>query len=249
LDLLSNGRAELAFGPAESLNDVEALGEAVDLVRAILDVAEPGTVALDGRHFPIMGAQRGPLPQHTIPIWLSGNALPLLQLAGQTADGWIGRPGELPLANAVLDASAVEAGRDPSEISRIVIVTGDETLLPLVLEQGAGIFLLDANDPKVIERFANETIPALRAAVTDARAGLPPVIPLKPARLRAKRRAGIAYEAIPATLQANAVEPGDAGYARLRSNYMRGGSPGLILQPGTPAEVAEAIGFAREHRE
>ncbi|MEZ4533014.1 MAG: LLM class flavin-dependent oxidoreductase [Thermomicrobiales bacterium] len=249
LDLLSNGRAELAFGPAESLNDVVALGEAVDLVRAILDVAEPGTVALDGRHFPIMGAQRGPLPQHTIPIWLSGSALPLLQLAGQTADGWIGRPDELPLANAVLDASAVEAGRDPSEISRIVIVTGDETLLPLVLEQGAGIFLLDANDPAVIEQFAAETIPALRAAVADARAGLPPVIPLKPARLRAKRRAGIAYEAIPATLQANAVEPGDAGYARLRSNYMRGGSPGLILQPGSPTEVAEAIGFAREHRE
>ena len=90
LDLLSNGRAELAFGPVESLNEVEALDEAIDIVRAILDVSEPGTVALDGRHFPIMGAQRGPLPQHTIPIWLSGSALPLLELAGRTR-GWLDR--------------------------------------------------------------------------------------------------------------------------------------------------------------
>ncbi len=50
---------------------------------------------------------------------------------------------------------------------------------------------------------------------------------------------------IPDALQAHAVEPGDAGYARLRSNYMRGGSPGLILQPGTPEEVAEAIAYAQ----
>ena len=138
LDLLSNGRAELAFGPVESLNEVDALDEAIDIVRAILDVSEPGTVALDGRHFPIMGAQRGPLPHHTIPIWLSGSAMPLLELAGRTADGWIGTPDELPLANAVLDVSAIAAGRDPSEISRIVVVQADDALLPLVLDAGRG---------------------------------------------------------------------------------------------------------------
>ena len=115
--------------------------------------------------------------------------------------------------------------------------------------QGAGIVLLDSNDAATIERFAKETTPAVRAAVDEARAGLPPVVPMKPARMRAKRREGIAYDSIPASLQANAVEPGDAGYARLRSNYMRGGSPGLILMPGTTEEVAEAIAFARKHRE
>jgi hypothetical protein len=206
-------------------------------------------VALDGRHFPIMGAQRGPLPHHTIPIWLSGSALPLLELAGQTADGWIGTPDELPLANAILYASAVSAGRDPSEISRIVVVQGDEAPLPLVRDQGVGIFLLDSNDAEVIERFATETIPALRNAVEKARAGFPPVVPMKSARMRAKRREGIDYEGIPAALQANAVEPGDAGYTRLRSNYMRGGSPGLILMPETPEQVAEAVAYAHRHRE
>lgn len=249
LDLLTGGRAELAFGPPASLDEVDALDEAIDIVRAILDASEPGTVALDGRHFPIMGAQRGPLPQHTIPIWLSGTSLPLLELAGRTADGWIGTPDQLVLANAVIDAAAISAERDPTEISRIAIVEPDTELLPLALEQGAGIFLLDSNDPAVIERFANETIPALRAAVTDARAGLPPVVPQKPARMRAKRREGIDYEGIPLALQRAAVEPGDAAYGRLRSNYLRGGSPGLILQPGTPEEVAEAIAYARRHRE
>ena len=249
LDLLSSGRAELAFGPPASLDEVEALDEAIDIVRAILDASEPGSVALDGRHFPIMGAQRGPLPQHTIPIWLSGASLPLLELAGRTADGWIGSPDQLALANAVIDAAAIAAERDPTEISRIAIVGPDTDLLLLALEQGAGIFLLNTNDPAAIERFATESIPALRAAVAAARADLPPVVPMKPSRMRAKRREGIDYESIPSALQRTAVEPGDATYARLRSNYLRGGSPGLILQPGTPEEVAEAIAYARRHRE
>jgi alkanesulfonate monooxygenase SsuD/methylene tetrahydromethanopterin reductase-like flavin-dependent oxidoreductase (luciferase family) len=249
LDLLSHGRAELAFGPVASLNEVDALDEAIDIVRAILDVSEPGTVTVDGRHFPLTGAQRGPLPQHTIPIWLSGDALPLLELAGRSADGWIGTPDQLAMANAVIDEAAQASGRDPTEISRIVIVGPETNLPPLALDHGAGIFLLNTNDPAAIERFTVESIPALRSAVKTARANLPPVIPMKPSRMRAKRRDGIDYEGIPSTLRRTAVEPGDAAYARLRSNYMRGGSPGLILQPGTPAEVAEAIGYARRHRE
>ncbi len=159
LDLLSNGRAELAFGTVTSLNEIEALEEAIDIVRAILDVSDPGTVAIDGRHFPVMGAQRGPLPLHTIPIWLSGIALPVLELAGQTADGWIGTPQSFRWRTRCSMQAPSRAGRDPSEISRIVVVQGDEALLPLVLEEGAGIFLLDSNDPDVIERFATETIP------------------------------------------------------------------------------------------
>jgi hypothetical protein len=32
-------------------------------------------------------------------------------------------------------------------------------------------------------------------------------------------------------------EPGDAGYARVRPTYVRGGSPRLILQPRNTSEV------------
>ncbi|MEO3868745.1 LLM class flavin-dependent oxidoreductase [Nonomuraea sp. B12E4] len=64
--------------------------------------------------------------------------------------------------------------------------------------------------------------------------------------VRAHRHPGIDYQAVPAHL--TAIEPGDAGYARVRSTYMRGGSPGLVLRPGTPAEVADALAYARGQR-
>ena len=31
---------------------------------------EPGGVFLDGPHYPITGAKRGPAPAHAIPIWV-----------------------------------------------------------------------------------------------------------------------------------------------------------------------------------
>ena len=51
---------------------------------------------------------------------------------------------------------------------------------------------------------------------------------------------------MPAALRATAVEPGDKAYPKVRSTYMRSGSPGLVLRPGTTAEVAEALAFARK---
>ncbi|MEV7625158.1 FAD-binding oxidoreductase [Actinoplanes sp. NPDC089786] len=67
------------------------------------------------------------------------------------------------------------------------------------------------------------------------------------AAVRAKRRAGIAYDDVPASLADATIEPGDPGFRGRRSTYMRGGSPGLILQPRTPDEVADALRFARRH--
>ncbi len=47
------------------------------------------------------------------------------------------------------------------------------------------------------------------------------------------------------TLRERAVEPGDKGYAKVRSTYMRTGSPGLVLRPRDVEEVAGALAFAR----
>ncbi|WP_418605449.1 FAD-binding oxidoreductase [Georgenia sp. SUBG003] len=41
------------------------------------------------------------------------------------------------------------------------------------------------------------------------------------------------------------MEPGDALYPAVRSNYLRAGSPGLVLRPRDAREVAEAVTFAR----
>lgn len=72
--------------------------------------------------------------------------------------------------------------------------------------------------------------------------------PRRPAAVRARRRPGIDYDGIPESLAGTAVEPGDPAYRSRRSTYLRGGSPGLVLSPRTPAEVSEALAFARRHR-
>jgi FAD/FMN-containing dehydrogenase len=65
--------------------------------------------------------------------------------------------------------------------------------------------------------------------------------------MRSRRRDGIDYDAVPRSLAEAAVEPGDPEYARIRSNYLRGGTPGIVLRPRNTAEVADALGYARRH--
>jgi FAD/FMN-containing dehydrogenase len=60
---------------------------------------------------------------------------------------------------------------------------------------------------------------------------------------------GIDYDGIPLSLRASAVEPGDADHRRVSSGYMRGGSPGLVLRPGTVDEVVAAVTFARANQD
>src|ERR1700742_1672474 len=64
-----------------------------------------------------------------------------------------------------------------------------------------------------------------------------------------RRWAGIDYDAVPASLASRAVEPGDAGYARYTSSYLRGGAPGLVLRPQSTGEVRDALAVARRHRD
>jgi hypothetical protein len=68
------------------------------------------------------------------------------------------------------------------------------------------------------------------------------------AAARAARMPGIDYDGVPASLAGTAVEPGDDAYGSVSSTYLRGGAPGLVLRPRTPAEVADALAFARRHR-
>ncbi|MFI6633082.1 LLM class flavin-dependent oxidoreductase [Nonomuraea fuscirosea] len=175
-------------------------------------------------------------------------------------EGWAGAEGRAG-ANAAIDQAAVAAGRDPREIHRLTHFTGRFTtaadgaessltgppegwisaLLPLILDQGVSTLILTTDDPATIRRFATDVAPALRAARGEiARSEQVPSL-----YVRRHRRDGIAYDAVPESLAGSAIEPGDAGFGRVRSTYLRGGSPGLVLRPGTPGEVAEAVRFAR----
>jgi hypothetical protein len=240
LDLLSGGRLELSLGAGA------AAGEAVEIIRGILDAGEPGPLRHLGEHYRIPQAQRGPLPAHRIPIWLAGTDAEALRLAGRTADGWVGDlTDDVTAAHKIIDEAARAAGREPSEIQRRLTVPAGVTaaqLLPLASEDGVSTFIVVADDAAALEHFAREVIPELRAAVPA-----PSTTSTRPAAVRAKRRPGIDYDNVPAGLAERAVEPGDLDYARVRSTYMRGGKPGLVLRPRNTAEVVDALAFARAH--
>lgn len=205
LDLLSGGRFELGLGagafweaieamggPRRSPGEaVDALGEAIDVIRAVWDVSQPGGVRVDGEHYRVRGAKRGPAPAHEISIWLGAYKPRMLRLTGEKADGWLPslpylKDGDLERGNRSIDEAAAAAGRDPREIRRLLNVKGSfatashgflqgppdqwvEELLPLVLEDGVSIFVLMGDDPRTIELWGGEVAPALRETVARER--------------------------------------------------------------------------------
>src|SRR5690606_1974882 len=120
----------------------------------------------------------------------------------------------------------------------------------LVVEHGVSSFVLrtGAEDPARLRTFVAEVAPAVREGAEHS---LPPGAlssrPVRRADVRALRRPDIAYDDIPEGLSVSAVEPGDAAFGKVRSTYLRGGDPGLVLRPRSVEEVADALGFARRH--
>lgn len=205
LDLLSGGRLELGLGaggfwdaiqamgePRRSPGEaVEALEEAIDVIRGIWDPGDRSALRVDGRFYPVSGAKRGPAPAHDMEIWLGAYKPRILRLVGRKGDGWLPTlgylsPGDLARGNEVIDEAALEAGRSPAEIRRLLNVSGQfvasnqgflagppeqwtEELIALALEEGVSTFILGSDDPTSIERFAGEVAPAVKEAVARAR--------------------------------------------------------------------------------
>jgi alkanesulfonate monooxygenase SsuD/methylene tetrahydromethanopterin reductase-like flavin-dependent oxidoreductase (luciferase family) len=205
LDLLSGGRFELGLGaggfwdaigamggPRRSPGEaVAALSEAIDVIRQVWDPAERRGVYVEGQHYRVHGAKRGPQPAHDISIWVGALKPRMLQLIGTKADGWLPslaylKDGDLERGNQVIDDAAAVAGRDPREVRRMLNVGGAfaedsqgfltgppeqwvEELLPLVLEQGVSTFILAGDDPGAIQLWGGEVAPALREAVDGER--------------------------------------------------------------------------------
>ena len=284
LDLLSDGRFDLSLGAGGFWDAIEGMGgrrltpgqavdaleEAIDVIRSIWNVGDRAPLKYAGDYYQLAGAKRGPAPAHDMPIWVGALKPRMQRLIGRKADGWLpslaylGEDG-LRTGNAIIDEAALEAGRDPREIRRLVNLFGQfaagsdgflkgpaaqwvDELLPLVLEDGVGTFIVASDDPGMLQQFAEDVAPALREAVTRERAASGVTdAPVRSAIALAKRRDGIDYDSLPPELAAIAVEPGDFGFSRLKSTYMRGGNPGLVLQPRTVDEVSAAVRFAAAH--
>ncbi|EHY87243.1 LLM class flavin-dependent oxidoreductase [Saccharomonospora azurea] len=195
LDLLTGGRVALGLGaggfwdaieamggrrltPGES---VDALAEAIRVIRELWAADERGGVRVDGDHYRVVGAKRGPAPAHPIPIWLGAYKPRMLRLVGRAADGWLPSLPYLPSRDAlgelnpIIDDSATEAGRAPEEIRRLLNIGSQdadpESLAELALEYGVSTFILATDDPGTIRRFGAETAPAVRELVAAERRG------------------------------------------------------------------------------
>jgi hemerythrin-like domain-containing protein len=148
LDLLSGGRAELAIGTGAFWDAIEANGgprrspgeaftaleEAISIIREMWAAGRPGGVRVDGQHYRVAGAKRGPAPAHDIGIWAGALKPRMLRMTGRAADGWLpsvhGLPGglaELDAGNAIIDQAAAAAGRDPGAVRRLVNINGQVT--------------------------------------------------------------------------------------------------------------------------
>ncbi|MBF0724291.1 LLM class flavin-dependent oxidoreductase [Sanguibacter inulinus] len=271
LDLLSGGRVDLTLTSHDE--DATVLEETVDVVRGMWATGADGPLTYSGEHHVVPGTPRGPAPAHAVTVWVAGASTAALEVAGRTGDGWSVRwdeisPSDLAAASAVVDRAALAAGRDPREVRRRIVLPaaaaaghpgwtrpeddGAADTVPalrdLVVGLGFSTLLVETDDPAVVSHAAQTVAPALRGAVdaTRSESGVVPGL-VRPSRTRAQRHPGIRYDDLPATLVEIAVEPGDAGYGDVRSTYMRGGSPGLVLRPRTVPEVVDALAFARSH--
>lgn len=205
LDLLSGGRVELGLGTGAFWDAIEAMGgrrltpgesvqaleEAVAIIRQLWDTETRGGVRVHGDFYDIAGAKRGPAPAHDIDVWIGAYKPRMLALTGRLADGWLPsmtylEPGDLAAGNAIIDEAAERAGRSPGDVRRLLNVSGrfassDAGLLQgpadqwaaelaeMTLTVGVSAFILASDDADDLRRFALEVAPAVRELVAAER--------------------------------------------------------------------------------
>ena len=162
VDVLSNGRFVLGIGVGWNPVEFDCLNEdfhnrgkrveeQIEVMRALWTKK---VVNYQGRWHTIKQAGMNPFPvQQPIPIWIGGDAYPVLKRVGRMGDGWFpttSRADDAKLKIEVIRQSAAEAGRDPSEIDIAVQVTLSEIPMSNVAdyvrqwqELGASKFYLD----------------------------------------------------------------------------------------------------------
>lgn len=207
LDRLSGGRFELGLGAGAFWEAIEAMGgrrlapgdsidaleEAITVIRELWAVGSPGGVHVRGTHHRVDGAKRGPAPAHDVSVWIGGYKPRMLRLIGRVGDGVWPSLGFLPDGaaglgpmNAEIDDAATQAGRRPADVRRLLNVSGRfapsgsglldgppeqwaRDLAGLALEHGVSAFVLATDEIPVAERFAAEVAPATRELVAAAR--------------------------------------------------------------------------------
>jgi alkanesulfonate monooxygenase SsuD/methylene tetrahydromethanopterin reductase-like flavin-dependent oxidoreductase (luciferase family) len=207
LDLLSGGRFELGLGAGAFWDAIEAMGgrrltpgqsvdalsEAIDIIRGIWDVENRSHFRIDGTYYHVNGTKRGPAPAHDIGIWLGAYQPRMLRLTGRKADGWLPSLSylksldQIAEGNAIIDEAAAKAGREPLAIRRMLNIGGQfgpdsdrflsgspeqwvDQLAVLTLDYGFSGYIVMGDDERTINIFGHEVAPALRELIAAERA-------------------------------------------------------------------------------
>src|ERR1700757_1964207 len=183
-DLLTSGRFRLGVGIGWNTVEYEALGkdfsnraarseEQIALLRRLFTEQ---TVTHSGPSERITGAGIAPAPiQRPIPIWIGGASPPAYRRIARLADGWFPMMGpgpKLDEAKAIVDAAAIEAGRDPATLGMEGRANWDAGGVDAVMKhvqrwRGAGATHLSVNTMGAGFTSLDEHIAAL-GAVADA---------------------------------------------------------------------------------
>ncbi len=206
LDQLSGGRIELGLGAGAFWDgigamgghkltagqSIEALAEGIELIRALWDTNNPTSLVFEGEHYRVESAQRGPAPAHDIGIWIGAYKPRILRLTGRMATGWLPSLGYLPegpasltAMNVEIDKAAIAAGRQLSDIRRMLNINGQfqqqerglfqgppeswaRQIIELNRDYGISTFVLAADDPATIALFGTAVAPLAREAMIAA---------------------------------------------------------------------------------
>jgi alkanesulfonate monooxygenase SsuD/methylene tetrahydromethanopterin reductase-like flavin-dependent oxidoreductase (luciferase family) len=209
LDRLSGGRIELGIGAGAFWDgigtmggrkltagqSIEALAEGIEIIRALWQANEPTSFSFDGEHYRVDAARRGPAPAHEVSIWVGAYKPRILRLTGRLATGWLPSLGYLPegpaslaAMNEQIDAAAITAGRDPSDIRRMLNINGRlqqqerglfqgppegwaRQIVELERDYGISTFILATDDPQMIAVFGTVIAPLARDLAEAALAG------------------------------------------------------------------------------
>src|SRR5690606_1563233 len=135
-------------------------------------------------YYQINGMTRGPESPTEIPIWLGAYKPKMLKLLAEKGDAWLQSMGyleikDLPDGNARIDNAAVNAGRQPEDIRRMLNISGAflradrgllkgaptawaEQIAEIALRDGISTWLLGTGDPNDSQAFGEEVAPAVR---------------------------------------------------------------------------------------
>ncbi|WP_037271936.1 LLM class flavin-dependent oxidoreductase [Kibdelosporangium aridum] len=204
LAAMAGGRVQLGVGGGGYPRAIASMGgkaytgdemvtftdESIQLIKKAL---KGGAVCMDTPLHRVTGYQADPVPQSRIEVWLGSQGPKMLALTGRIADGWVCplniyvSPEEVPNKQAMIDAAAHTAGREPNEVRRVYNVLGNvgsasqgvggpvelwvDTLAGWVVELGFDTFVFwpDGDPVKQLHAFADEVVPAVRARVAERR--------------------------------------------------------------------------------